>query len=111
MLLRYRHSARLTDLYIGVALFAFAIPEKLQFGLLFAPFALLIWWHLPKKHKLLTTAVCCLTLVCALLPNLYYSDLKAWTAYSGERYYAGSIPHFAPESVIFRMLFRGCMSR
>jgi hypothetical protein len=98
-LLRGLRDDRTGWLALGFAASGFMVSEKAPLVLALAPLLGLALWRARswgRRAVLVGTAVGVLAV--AVVPYLYYSDGRSWSAYGGERYYAkGPVP-FDPAS-------------
>lgn len=76
---------------VGFAVFGFLLSEKLPLLVAFAPLVgLCLWRARSLSSRLLLGASTIVVLAVSVVPYLYYSDGRTWSAYGGERYYAGA---------------------
>jgi hypothetical protein len=82
----------------GFGATGFMLAEKVPLLMALAPLMVLCLWRSPdwRRRALLLVATAGVFAV-AIVPYLYYSEGRSWSAYGGERYYAPGIVPWDPE--------------
>jgi hypothetical protein len=82
----------------GFAVIGFLLSEKVPLLMALAPLCFLALWRAPDwgKRALLLGATAAVLAV-SIVPYLYYSDGRSWSAYGGERYYARGVVPWDPD--------------
>jgi hypothetical protein len=86
--LRYVDTGRLRWALVSVAVMGYGVSEKPQFALLFLPLAVVMMAAERRRWRnaAAIAAVGLVALGIAVLPYLYYSDLKSFSPYNGARF-------------------------
>jgi hypothetical protein len=65
------------------------IEEKVPALLSLLPLLVVGAWRFSRRTQLIAAGLFIVVAVLSVAPNLYYSDGQSWSAYGGDRYYAG----------------------
>jgi hypothetical protein len=82
----------------GFGVAGFMLAEKVPLLTALAPLMVLCLWRAPDRgRRALLLGVTAVVFALSILPFLYYSEGRSWSAYGGERYYAQGIVPWDPD--------------